>query len=415
MITYIPLNESYDSSLNASVYKIDKTHIFYDLDNWSFIKDTGNSDSVIEIECKFKIEHKQYTDSDGVTIYDIPSVELYDLEDNLLKFETTKKYFGKIIDIESYAYTDTELRVNVNNDYYYIELNGFYDTSSTTTSDLYLDDILLNQNFEIKFDNISDIVIVNQDYLNLLNVSENIPTNVSQNQIKNVIEARINTQKRSPTTFNASNVVTNDNLLIFLASAWYSNNAVIVRNLKFTNYDFAGASGNIYGNVYFDFVRSSADIPLATYFLKVTIVFKNAVNNVTKLERYFTLNFNSSTSRYTISTTEIFYDESKWTFYKTGFSEITNVGMFPTSAWMNWVTLDTSAIAIVITLEYVGVSVQTFTIPISALNSRTGYSLSVSSAWSMMRISNGIVQFLCPSNGESGTFVKINNACFLYN
>ena len=316
MVTYIPLNETYDFSLSASIYKIDKTHVFYDLDNWEFIKNSENSLGIQEIECKFKVEHKQYTDSDGVTVYDIPSIEIYDLADNPLKFETTKKYFGKIIDIESYTYTDTELRVNVNNDYYYIELNGFYDTSSTTTSDLYLDDILLNQTFEIKFDSNSDVVITNQDYINLLNVSENIPTNVSQNQIKNIIETRINTQKRSPTIFNASNVATNDNLLIFLTSAWYSNNTVVVRNLKFTNYDFAGASGNIYGNVYFDFVRSSADVPLATYFLKVTIVFKNAVNNVTKLERYFTLNFNSSTSKYTISTTETFYDESKWKFYK---------------------------------------------------------------------------------------------------
>ena len=414
MITYIPLNETYDFGLNASIYKIDKTHVFYDLDNWKFIKNSENSLGIQEIECKFKVEHKQYTDSDGVTVYDIPSIEIYDLADNPLKFETTKKYFGKIIDIESYAYTDTELRVNVNNDYYYIELNGFYDTSSTTTSDLYLDDILLNQTFEIKFDSNSDIVITNQDYINLLNVSENIPTNVSQSQIKNIIETRIDTQKRSPTTFNASNVATNDNLLIFLASAWYSNNTVIVRNLKFTNYDFAGASGNIYGNVYFDFVRSSANIPLATYFLKVTIVFKNAVNNVTKLERYFTLNFKNSTSRYTISTTEMFYDESKWTFYKTGFSEITNVGMFPISGWVNWVTLDTQAKSVIITLECVGTCMETFTIPINALKARTEYSLSIGGNWFVLRINGTNIKFSCPSNGSSGTIVKVNNACFLY-
>lgn len=220
---------------------------------------------------------------------------------------------------------------------------------------------------------------------------------------------------RNPSVFNADSILTNSNLLLTLTAAWYKNSVITVRNLKFTNFDFKGASGNIYGNMSFKFIRDASDIPLETYRLKVTIDYiPTPLNKVYKLERIFGLNYNSTTGLYSISNTETFYDESKWTFYKTGFSEITNVGMFPISGWVNWVALDTQAKSVIITLEYVGTCMETFTIPINALKARTEYSLSIGGNWFVLRISGTNIQFSCPSNGTLGTIVKVNNACFLY-
>lgn len=402
--------------MTPNSFKLDNTYDIFNINNWTFKKGTSEFEGVAEIECKFKIEHKQYED-EGTT-YDVPSLEIYDFNDQPIIFDITKKYFGIIESIESFSYPSSELRLNVNNDYYYIEASGFSETTPTT-SDVYLEAISLNQYFGIRFENNSDKVLANTNYLNILNLSESITTNVSKGQVNNLIETRTNTAKRSPNTFNANNITTNDNLLIFLASAWYTNNKIVVRNLKFPNYDFAGASGNIYGNMYFDFVRSSINVPIEAYFLKVTITFQSPVNNISKLERFFSLNFNNATQKYTISKSEIFYDESKWKFYGVGRLEGIPDGSPLTLAVGDNILFADNKIynRVLLKVERVGVLYGDWLIDLDVLRLQSSASrylhFSISDMWFSVTIdsSNNIIANLDGSQTSKGT-LRVNQLTF---
>ena len=261
--------------------------------------------------------------------------------------------------------------------------------------------------------------MANTNYLNILNLSESITTNVSKGQVNNLIETRTNTAKRIPNTFNANNITTNDNLLIFLASAWYTNNKIVVRNLKFPNYDFAGASGNIYGNMYFDFVRSSINVPIEAYFLKVTITFQSPVNNISKLERFFSLNFNNATQKYTISTSEIFYDESKWKFYGVGRLEGIPDGSPLTLAVGDNILFADNKIynRVLLKVERVGVLYGDWLIDLDVLRLQSSASrylhFSISDMWFSVTIdsSNNIIATLDGSQTFKGT-LRVNQLTF---
>ena len=364
------------------------------------------------IEVKFKIEKETIEEED------LPILNMYDFDGNKITYDKTKKYYGKLVSRDSFDFQGAETRIFFNNDYYYIDVKSLGTNGVSTTSTIASESFSKNQIITLEYLKSTDSIIASPDSFNPFNV--NVGTNAlgvfTRGQIATTLDDYTYNHSRVPYIFNAVNTYSNDFLLSNLLSQWNKNGFCLIKNLKFTNYDFAGASGNIYGTMFFKLRRASADIPLESYRLNVRIEFSPAMNNVKSIERDFRLTKNATTGAFTILTSEIFYDENQWTFnIDTYYASITNlIGTYPISGWIDWVDIDSKATNLVIVLEHVGNLIATFDVSLRVLKIANDYqyNLNAGTTWNVIRLHNNKIQISSPTNGAGESVVKLINAFF---
>lgn len=366
------------------------------------------------IEVQFKLEKETFETED------LPVLNLYDFSNNKIVYDKTKKYYGKLVSRDLFDFQGADSRIYFNDDYYYLDLRTLSNGNAGTTS-LKSESLSNNQIIYLDYFEDEDSIIVTPDSINAMNekIASHVLANFTKEQINAIQDTYLQNHTRVPYVFNALNTTTNGNLLIFLLQQWNRNAFCLVRNLKFTNYDFAGANGNIYGTMFFKLRRATADIPLESYLLNVRIEFSPTMNGITSIERDFSLTKNATTGLFSITSTEIFYDESKWTFNRdTYYALVTNlIGTFPISGWVDWVEIDPKATNLVIVLEHVGNLIATFDVSLRVLQIANDYqyNLNAGTTWNTIRLHGNKIQISSPTNGAGGTgtnYIKLANAFF---
>lgn len=367
------------------------------------------------IEVQFKLEKETFETED------LAVLNLYDFSNNKIIYDKTKKYYGKLVSKDSYDFQGADSRIYFNDDYYYLDLRTLSNGNAGTTS-LKSESLSSNQIIYLDYFKEEDMFIVSPDSINSMSDStaSHVLGNFTKGQINTLQDTYVNNHTRVPYIFNAVNTYSNTLLMTQLLQLWNRNSTFcLIRNLKFDNYDFAGSNGNVYGNVYFKLRRESADIPLDFYTLNVSIEFNPAKNNIYKLERNFSVNKNATTGVFTFSSSEVFYDESKWTFHRENYyTPITAlIDTFPNKDWIDWVDIDPKATNLLIVLEHVGNLIATFDVSLRVLKIAKDYqyNLNAGTTWNAIRLHGNKIQISSPTNGENGTgtnYVKLVNAFF---
>lgn len=395
-----PAIEMYARSTGKeSVLTLDEN--FYEEDGSS-----SSSDGNQIIEVQYKLEKETFEKED------LPVLNIYDFSNVKLIYDKSKIYYGKLSVKDSSDFLGSGTRVFFNNQYYYIDIR----TSSSTT-ELKSESLRVNQIITLEYFSKDDTILATPDSYDLLNeaTSSNTLGIVSKDQITTLSDKYTYDHTRIPYIFNALNTTSNENLLIFLLQQWNRNAFCLVRNLKFTNYDFMGASGNIYGTMFFKLRRATADIPLESYLLNVRIEFSPASSGIKSIERDFSLTKNATTGLFSISTSEIFYDESKWIFNRDNYYTPVNnlIGTFPISDWVDWVDIDPKATNLIVVLEHVENLIATFDVDLKVLKIANDYqyNLNAGTTWNVIRLHGSKIQISSPTNGN-GSIVKLVNAFF---
>ena len=398
---YFKVNKS------AYFYEFDNSEIFYTFSKWKLIRPLEKQ----LIEVQFKIESAE------IGVDTVPVLNLYDLDNNKLQYESTKKYYGKLTSKEAFGDIGLPTRIYFENGYYYVEVQSIFN-GNVSTSNLPQEALNINQIITLDYFKLDDSIILTPDSFNIQdpNISTSIIGSFSKSHISTMLDEYTYNHSRVPYTFNALNSLSNTTLLTQLLQQWNRNAFCLIRNLKFTNYDFAGASGNIYGNMYFKLKRASADIPLEFYTLNVRIEFSPPSSGISSLERDFSLTKNATTGIFTISTSEVFYDESKWKFNRdTYYAPVTNlINTFPIAGWVDWVNIDPKATNLIIVLEHVENLRATFDVSLRSLSivQDYQYNLNAGTTWNVIRLHGTKIQISSPTNGASGNKVKLINAFF---
>ena len=225
--------------MTSNSFKLDNTYDIFNINNWTFIKESSGN-QIIEVQNKLEKETFEEEDLPVLNIYDFSNVKLI--------YDKSKIYYGKLSVKDSSDFLGSGTRVFFNNQYYYIDIR----TSSSTT-ELKSESLRVNQIITLEYFSKDDTILATPDSYDLLNeaTSSNTLGIVSKDQITTLSDKYTYDHTRIPYIFNALNTTSNENLLIFLLQQWNRNAFCLVRNLKFTNYDFMGASGNINGRMLF--------------------------------------------------------------------------------------------------------------------------------------------------------------------